>query len=107
MSSLEISVLEFWYRDDVLLPWQRDPRLERPLVDGPNDTNGASPPLKPVFLRIYDSHKENERRAARAQGDYPTMVALLAQFGCERPSEVANMIDLDRRYDLFRQICRR
>jgi hypothetical protein len=96
-SSLEIKILEFWWRTGIRAEWQRDKRLERLLVDANGNGTGETEPPQPVFLRIHNSEKRDEWRQARERGDFSAMTKLLAEFGCERPADVANMVDLDRR----------
>jgi hypothetical protein len=102
MSSLEISILEFWHRSSLMQNWQRDCCMERPLVDthyhGVFETESA----KPVFLRIYESDRNNEWRQAQEEGNFPLMVDILTAFDCERPKSVAHMLDLERRDRLVR-----
>lgn len=104
-SSLAIKVLEFWWRTGPVAEWQRDQSLERMLADAHGNGIAEKVPPQPVFLRINNSDKENEWREARERGDFPTMTRLLAEFGCERPADVANMLDLDRRLKKFKKEC--
>ncbi|MCJ2184024.1 hypothetical protein MTR62_15165 [Novosphingobium sp. 1949] len=97
MSSLEFKILEFWCRSDVRSEWQRISHLEQPLVDANWDGENANILPDPIFLRIANSDRNAEWRNARQQGQFSQMIEILREFGCERPIEVANMLDLDRR----------
>lgn len=97
MNSLEIEILEFWHRSDLRAPWQRDKTLEKPLID----FEGNAPYEHPVHLRIYESDKREDWMNARKMGDLATMEKILIEVGCSRPVDVANMVDLDRRYKEF------
>jgi hypothetical protein len=103
MSSLEIRILEFWYRTTVGSKWQREPRFEQMLADAIWNEASENTPPEPIFLRIHNSEKKDEWRRARERGDFEAMVRLLTEFGCERPADVANMVDLDFRDELARR----
>ena len=103
MTSVEIEILEFWYRADISAKWQRDASLERLLADASPTAGRESAPPEPVYLRIHNSERKDEWHQARERGDFPAMVEFLAAFGCERPADVANMIDLDQREQSFRR----
>ena len=101
MSSLEIEVLEFWHKPDQhwKSPWQRDPSLEKPLID----YEGEAFKEHPVLWRIQDSEKREDWKDAWKAGDLARMEEFLSSVGCQRSREVAKMIDLDRRQDDFRK----
>jgi hypothetical protein len=103
MSSLEMHVLEFWCRTDILSEWRRDSELERPLANANWDATGEDESPHSVIARIYSSERQDEWRRAYGEGNFPAMVDFLTAFGCERPDHVANMLDLSRRERLFRE----
>ena len=102
MSSLEIRILEFWCRTTILSEWRRDPDLERPLADWDGDEAGRRNSIQSVIARIYESERSVEWHRVNGEGDFAAIVHILKDFGCERPEEVANMLDLDRRERQFR-----
>lgn len=102
MNSLEIRILEYWRKDDVVRGWKRDPGLECLLVDAEYDNTGGSALQKPVFLRIHDSDLRDEWIEIRRVGDFAAMVRMLRRFGCDRAIEVAHMLDCQRREEAFR-----
>jgi hypothetical protein len=98
MSSDEIKILEYW--KPVPFPkrgWERVPEWERHLVDAnfDNDLHHS----EPVFRRLYDSSQEPEWRMAVRNGNFPLMVKMLKEVGCELPVSVAHMLDAERRRD--------
>jgi hypothetical protein len=101
MSSFEMEVLEFWDRvpwdkeRKIESHWKRDSGMERPLAEADWDKPGPLP--EPVFLRIRNSDQKDEWHRAERGGDFARMVSILRSFGCERPEQVAHMLDLDRR----------
>lgn len=97
MNSEQIAVLQFWQRYDILAGWRREPSWERALVDGPWDTVGKMSGQ----VRIKAAGRDEEWFKARREGDFEAMTAILVEVGCERPREVANMLDLDRRKQAF------
>ena len=96
MTSDQIAVLEFWERDGSTTVWTRDPTMERPLVDAERDEPGKML-REAVFFRIHESDRKEEWMLARREGHFARMAAILNDFGCERPREVAHMLDLERR----------
>ena len=101
MTSLEIRVLEFWTKDGrISNAWRRDADWERPLIHANWDSDAQDD--EGVWGRILDSDRIDEWSQARRDGDFATMVAILKEFDCERPLEVAHMIDVERRYQLLR-----
>jgi hypothetical protein len=101
MTSLEMRVLEFWTKDGrISNAWRRDTDWERPLIHANWDSDAQDD--EGVWGRILDSDRIDEWSQARRDGDFATMVAILKEFDCERPLEVAHMIDLERRYQLLR-----
>ncbi len=103
MSSLEMRILEFWCRADVQSGWRRDSDFERPLADAGLGVAGEDDSPRSIMTRIYSSERQDEWRRVCSRGDFPAMVDLLTAFGCERPDQVANMLDRDRRERLFWQ----
>ena len=102
MNSLQMSVLEYWVREGRPIPeWRRDSDMERPLVDANWHGASAEDAEMPVFLKIQKSPWKGDWIQARDAGDLDAMTNLLAAFGCERPKEVAHMLDLERRQQAF------
>lgn len=102
MSSFQIAVVEYWTRDSALTrDWRRDESMERPLVDADWRGIATEIPEAPIFLRIYQSTQKDDWQRARNEGDFSTMASILSAFGCERPREVAHMLDLERRQKLL------
>lgn len=99
MTSLEVRILEFWVRDGTFDPWRRDKSMERPLVDVNWDDNEEP---DAVWYRIFHSDRRDEWQRARLSGDVAAMRTILQAFDCERPAEVAHMLDVERRHVLFR-----
>ena len=98
MSALQIAVIEFWSKEGQPFPkWVRHPEWERPLADA--DVIGEDAP-QPIWRRIANSERDGAWETARRSGDFSTMVAILAEFGCERPKEVAHSLDVERRRKL-------
>jgi hypothetical protein len=94
MGSLEIAVSEFWTRE-IGEHWQRDASFERPLTDADEDR-----PI-PIFLQLYSSERFAEWKKAVDESNYSGMVEILVSFGCERPAEVAHMLDVGHREKKF------
>jgi len=105
MSSLEIRILEFWESttEGIRQTWKRNSEMERNLADAGYYKPCQNSPPEPVFLRLHDSEERDGWQRARQEGNFLEMVRLLEEVGCERPAEVANMLDLERRADLFRK----
>jgi hypothetical protein len=102
MSALQISVLEFWSREGHPIPrWQRDHSMERPLADAIHNQTGEIIPDRPVFLRIHESMRKDDWMRANEDGNFSKMVSILTQFECNRPVEVAQMLDYQRRNQIF------
>ncbi|WP_336979541.1 hypothetical protein [Altererythrobacter fulvus] len=96
MTVRQVEVLEFWARVGRPIPaWFRDHAWERPLVDA--DLIGKTPP-RPIFQQIHASDRKSDWMQAMKKGDFGAMAAILAEFGCERPREIAHAFDLQRRH---------
>jgi hypothetical protein len=106
MGSLQVAVLEYWVKDWVeegkrIPKWRRDGIVERPLIDWNWHGDKAETPAPPASLQIHNSPQKGDWMRAREEGDLDAMAGLLAAFGCERPKEVAHMLDLERRQRAF------
>ena len=94
MNSIEIEILEFWEKQPILQGWNRVEGLERSLAGKAwieTDQFDDS-----VMTRIHASDRKQEWMEAMRGGDFGTMVAVLEHFECERPREVAHMLDSQR-----------
>ena len=99
MSSIQIEILQFWEKKEVLRGWKREPTLERTLAGA--DWRTAGEFGDSILSRIHASERRREWLEARAQGNFAALVSILEDFECERPREVAHAIDLQRRDRAF------
>ncbi|SNS91462.1 hypothetical protein SAMN06295955_107150 [Sphingopyxis indica] len=102
MTSLQVRILEYWVQDRGTIPhiWRREPSMERPLAHA-NWASGGDED-QGVWGQILDSDRIEEWTRARQSGDIAAMCGVLQAFDCERPAKVAHILDVERRYRLFK-----
>lgn len=95
MNSIQIEILEFWEKREVMAGWKRELILERKLAGAAWGETGEFGDT--VLNRIHNSQRRREWLEAQKQGDFAVLVSTLEEFGCQRPREVAHAIDIQGR----------
>jgi hypothetical protein len=103
MTSVEVEVLQFWRLEyeGAFSHWLRDTNFERVLDRSAWHGSAVDPVTLSVETRLRASPQWDDWHRAYVAGDFDSLVGILTAFGCEHTVEVANMLDIERRFEKF------
>jgi|GEM_PF-1366107 len=103
MTVSELEILEFWSRRPGLKrDWLRIEALEKPLNGARWDDRFPGDVTKPIWEVINDSQDRVAWEEALSSGDQRGLTAILEAHKCKEPEAVAMMVDLDSRFQNYR-----